>query len=53
MTALGDAIAFVCLALTLQVLKVGIADALWSGIGMVLILAGVVVINLSSRVTVR
>ena len=40
-TVVGYAIAFYCLALTLRVIPTGIAYAIWSGIGVVLIaLAG-------------
>ena len=38
-TVAGYAIAFVCLAQTVRVIPVGIAYAIWSGIGMVLIAA--------------
>lgn len=71
-TVAGYAIAFYCLALTLRVIPTGIAYAIWSGIGIVLIsaigwvwfrqvldlpaliglgliVAGVVVVNLFSK----
>ena len=38
-TTVGYAIAFYCLALTLRVIPTGIAYAIWSGIGIVLISA--------------
>jgi small multidrug resistance pump len=38
-TVIGYVIAFVCLAQTVRVIPVGIAYAIWSGIGMVLIAA--------------
>jgi small multidrug resistance pump len=38
-TALGYGIAFYCLAQTTRVIPVGIAYAIWSGVGMVLIAA--------------
>ncbi len=73
-TAVAFAIAFYCLSLSLRTIPVGIAYAIWSGIGIVLIslialvlfgqkldapaligmgliLAGVLVINLFSRAT--
>jgi small multidrug resistance pump len=71
-TVLGYAIAFYCLSLTLRTMPVGIAYAIWSGVGIVLIalvgwvlyrqmldtpallgialiIAGVLIINLFSR----
>ena len=74
-TVIGYAVAFYCLALTLRVIPTGVAYAIWSGVGIVLIsavgwvvfkqsldwpavlgmgliLAGVVVINVFSN-TVR
>jgi small multidrug resistance pump len=71
-TIVGYAVAFICLAQTVRVIPVGIAYAIWSGVGIVLIaaigwiwfrqsldaaaivgialiLAGVMVINLVSR----
>ncbi|MEP9367873.1 SMR family transporter [Xanthobacter sp. VNH20] len=36
---LGYAVAFYCLSLTLKVLPVGIAYAIWSGVGIVLVAA--------------
>lgn len=36
-TVLGYAIAFYCLSLTLRVLPTGVAYAIWSGVGIVLI----------------
>jgi small multidrug resistance pump len=36
-TALGYAVAFYCLALTLRSIPVGVAYAIWSGVGIVLI----------------
>jgi small multidrug resistance pump len=71
-TVLGYALAFYCLSLTLRTMPVGIAYAIWSGVGIVLIalvgwalyrqvldtpallgialiIAGVLVINLFSR----
>ncbi|WP_419898924.1 DMT family transporter [Roseomonas sp. USHLN139] len=71
-TVVGYAIAFLCLSLTLRSIPVGIAYAIWSGVGIVLvslvawfwyrqsldlpamigmgmIMAGVLVINLFSR----
>ena len=38
-TTVGYAIAFYCLALTLRVIPTGIAYAIWSGVGIVLISA--------------
>ena len=38
-TALGYAVAFYCLAQTTRVIPVGIAYAIWSGVGIVLIAA--------------
>ncbi|CAH0256318.1 Multidrug transporter EmrE [Roseomonas sp. CECT 9278] len=38
-TVVGYAIAFYCLALTLRVIPTGIAYAIWSGVGIVLISA--------------
>lgn len=75
-TAAGYAIAFYCLALTLRVIPVGIAYAVWSGVGIVaisvigyfmfkqtldaaaligigLIVAGVLVLNLFSKSAVH
>ncbi|HLV27718.1 MAG TPA: SMR family transporter [Burkholderiaceae bacterium] len=72
LTVLGYAMAFYCLALTLRVIPTGVAYAIWSGVGIVLIsvagwlvfrqsldlpaiigmgliLAGVVVINVFSQ----
>src|SRR5690606_37451630 len=72
LTVLGYAMAFYCLALTLRVIPTGVAYAIWSGVGLVLIsvagwlvfrqsldlpgiigmgliLAGVVVINVFSQ----
>src|SRR5690606_18062573 len=43
-TILGYAVAFYCLALTLRVIPTGVAYAIWSGVGIVLIsLAGWVI----------
>lgn len=73
---LGYCVAFYCLSLTLKVIPVGVAYAIWSGlgivlialfsfylyrqrldlpgiIGMVLIIAGVCVLNLFSKTTVH
>jgi small multidrug resistance pump len=36
-TALGYAVAFYCLALTLRAVPIGIAYAIWSGVGIVLV----------------
>lgn len=36
-TVIGYAVAFYCLALTLRVLPTGVAYAIWSGVGIVLI----------------
>ena len=75
LTVAGYAISFYALSQTLQTINLGIAYAIWSGVGMVLItllaflvydqkldlpafigialiIAGVIVINLYSRVTV-
>ena len=39
LTAAGYAVAFYCLSLTLRTMPVGIAYAIWSGVGIVLIAA--------------
>jgi small multidrug resistance pump len=47
-TAVGYAIAFYCLAITLRVIPTGVAYAIWSGVGIVLIsLAGWIVFRQS------
>ncbi len=47
-TAVGYAVAFYCLALTLRVVPTGVAYAIWSGVGIVLIsMAGWVVFKQS------
>jgi small multidrug resistance pump len=43
------AVSFYLLTLTLRTVPTGIAYAIWSGLGMGLIIAGVVVINVFSR----
>ena len=52
-TVLGYAAAFYCLSIVLKSIPVGIAYAIWSGvaavIGLALIIAGVVVINVFSN----
>ena len=75
-TVLGYAVAFYCLSLTLRTMPVGIAYAIWSAVGIVLIaaigwvfyrqtldapaiigialiIAGVVIVNLFSRTITR
>lgn len=48
---LGYGLSFYLLSLSLKVIPIGAAYALWSGIGIVLIISGILTINLFSKVT--